>query len=265
MASLPPPQFPPPSAPPESSGRPAGGATVSAGRGVDWWREGWRLFTAAPVEWIVTMIVFAAISLGVTLIPVLGQFASALLTPILLGGIMVGCRSQQRGGRLAIGDLFACFGNDRLTPLVIVGLVYVAGGFAILVVTLALVAAFVGAGSIGALMSGDVMHAGLGALAVLGIGTTVVSLIALTLITLLLMAFWYAPALVALRGDEPIAAMKTSFRACLANFVPLLLVYASLGVLFAIVATIPFGLGWFVLMPVSAASLYASYRDIFGD
>jgi uncharacterized membrane protein len=264
MASFPPPLSPTP-AQTDSSGRPAGGATVAAGRGIEWWREGWRLFTAAPVEWIVTMIVFAGISIGVTLIPVLGQFASMLLTPILIGGVMLGCRAQQRGGKLAIGDLFACFSNDRLTPLLIVGLVYLAGWFVIWVVTLALVVAVVGVGSIGALMSGEALEAGLGALAAFSLGTIFVVLVALTLVTLLLMAFWYAPALVALRGDEPVAAMKTSFRACGANFMPLLVVYASLGVLFAIVATIPFGLGWFVLMPVSAASLYASYRDIFGD
>jgi len=33
---------------------------------------------------------------------------------------------------------------------------------------------------------------------------------------------------------------------------------------FAILATIPFGLGWLVLAPVFAGSVYASYRDIFG-
>ena len=31
-----------------------------------------------------------------------------------------------------------------------------------------------------------------------------------------------------------------------------------------IVASIPLGLGWFVLGPVFAASVYASYKDIFG-
>ena len=34
-------------------------------------------------------------------------------------------------------------------------------------------------------------------------------------------------------------------------------------ILLAIVASIPFGLGWLVLFPVSYLALYASYRDIF--
>ena len=33
--------------------------------------------------------------------------------------------------------------------------------------------------------------------------------------------------------------------------------------LLAFAATIPFGLGWLVLLPVLAGSAYASYRDIF--
>ena len=36
------------------------------------------------------------------------------------------------------------------------------------------------------------------------------------------------------------------------------------GIVLAIVASIPFGLGWLVLGPVFAASVYASYKDIFG-
>jgi uncharacterized membrane protein len=47
--------------------------------------------------------------------------------------------------------------------------------------------------------------------------------------------------------------------------VPPFLVYGMLGILFAIVASIPFGLGWLVLLPVYAASMYASYKDIFGE
>ena len=78
----------------------------------------------------------------------------------------------------------------------------------------------------------------------------------------LLMAFWFAPALVALRNDEPLAAAKASFDACLRNMLPML-VYSLLGLAFAIGASIPFVLGWFVLAPVFAGSFYASYKDIF--
>jgi len=79
----------------------------------------------------------------------------------------------------------------------------------------------------------------------------------------LLMAYWYAPALIVFRNDEPLAAMKTSFKACLVNMLPML-VYSVLGLVFAIAASIPFLLGWLVLGPVFAATIYTSYKDIFG-
>ena len=101
-------------------------------------------------------------------------------------------------------------------------------------------------------------------LATMGMGSLVVLLLATLLGIPLIMGYWFAPALVLFRGDEPFAAMKTSFTACMRN-VPPFLVYGLLGILFAIVASIPFGLGWLVLLPVYAASMYASYKDIFGE
>jgi uncharacterized membrane protein len=79
----------------------------------------------------------------------------------------------------------------------------------------------------------------------------------------LLMAFWFAPALIVLRGDEPLAAMTTSFRACLRN-VPPFLIYGLLGLVFMILACIPLFLGLVVLIPVALATLYTSYKDVFG-
>ena len=58
--------------------------------------------------------------------------------------------------------------------------------------------------------------------------------------------------------------MKASFVACLKNILPFF-VYSVIATLLALVASIPMGLGWLVLGPVMAASLYTSYRDIFFD
>jgi uncharacterized membrane protein len=86
----------------------------------------------------------------------------------------------------------------------------------------------------------------------------------LLLLLPLVMAIWFAPALIMLAGLSPVEAMKASFAGCLRNVVPFL-VYGLIGVLLAIVASIPLGLGWFVLVPVAIASIYASYCDIFED
>jgi uncharacterized membrane protein len=96
-----------------------------------------------------------------------------------------------------------------------------------------------------------------------GLTALLVLLVGLLLAIPLLMAFWFAPALIVLRGDEPVAAMKASFRACLRN-VPPFLIYGLLGLLFLILACIPLFLGLVVLIPVGIATIYTSYKDIFG-
>jgi uncharacterized membrane protein len=63
---------------------------------------------------------------------------------------------------------------------------------------------------------------------------------------------------------SPGAAMATSFRGCLRNIVPFLL-YCLIGLGLAIVASIPFFLGWLVLGPVTIATVYTAYCDIFED
>jgi uncharacterized membrane protein len=247
-ATTPPPRNPP--------------ATVDAGNGVTWWSEGWRLFKAAPGVWIGIALLFIVIMVLLACIPMIGTVATTLLAPVLAGGVLTGCRAQDRGGELTIAHLFASF-SDRLGPLVIVGLLYLAGSFAIVVVVAGLLFAAVGVTGIGTLLAGDPLQAGLAALATFGIGAVIAALLGLLLGIPLMMAYWFAPALVVFRNDEPFAAMKASFVASLVNVLPML-VYSVLGLVFAIVATIPFGLGWLVLAPVFAGSVYASYKDIFG-
>ena len=70
---------------------------------------------------------------------------------------------------------------------------------------------------LGALMSGDPLQGGWAMLATLGFGAVFAVLVATLAALPLMMACWFAPALVMLRHDEPVAAMKASFFACLAN------------------------------------------------
>lgn len=245
-----------PAAPPRRA------AAVASGNGTAWWREGWRLFAASPGIWIAITVLYVIIMVMLSFVPVLGSLATTLLAPVFAGGVLSGCRAQDRGGELRIEHLFAGF-TDRLGPLMIVGLLYLIGTLAIVVVVGTLLFAAVGMTGIGTLLTGDPLQAGVASLAALGIGALFAVLLGLLLGIPLMMAFWFAPALVALRNDEPVAAAKASFDACLRNMLPML-VYSLLGLAFAIVASIPLGLGWLVLAPVFAASIYASYKDIFG-
>ena len=120
---------PVPPSPSASAPPPADGWAVPAGHGLDWWTSAWRLFTAAPGAWIVITIVYLVIMIVLSSIPLLGQFAVSFLHPVLLGGIVLGCREQDRGGALAVSHLFAGF-SEKLGPLVILALLYFAGWLA---------------------------------------------------------------------------------------------------------------------------------------
>ena len=68
--------------------------------------------------------------------------------------------------------------------------------------------------------------------------------------------------LIVLHEMPPVAALKASFYGCLRNWLPFL-VYGVVLFVFCLVAAIPAGLGFLVLVPVIAASVYTAYRDIF--
>lgn len=228
-----------------------GGRGVPPGRGWSWVAEGWALFKESPLVWIVIFILFMFILLAVQFMPLLGGIAGILLAPILGAGLMIGARAVHQGEGLEVGHLFAGF-RERTSTLAIVGLLYLAGT-AVIVLAMVL---FMGASVLGAMGAGSIEALGLGVL--LGI------LVAAALSIPLVMAYWFAPALVALNGFSAFEAMKTSFWACLKNILPFL-VYGLVGMVLAVIATIPLGLGWFVLGPLGMASMYASYRDIFYD
>lgn len=261
-------EFPPPAPPPASFVRPptgqpgpARGRAVEAGRGSAWWGEGWRLFRAAPGGWLGILVVYLLIVVGLSAIPWLGQVASGLLAPVLAAGVMVGCGDLDRHQPLRVSHLFSCF-DDRLGPLLIASAVYLACWIVLWLLAVTFVFGVAGIGAGLALLSGDTSALGSSALAGLGLGALVMVLLVTLLSLPLVMAFWFVPALVALRRDPPIAAMTASFSGSLANVLPML-VYSLVGLVLAIAASIPLGLGWLVLGPMFGGSVYASYRDIF--
>jgi uncharacterized membrane protein len=89
-----------------------------------------------------------------------------------------------------------------------------------------------------------------------------VVLIGLALTIPIAAAVWFAPALVVLQNLGAIEALKASFTGCLRNMVPFL-IYGIVLLIPAIVATVPAALGWLVLGPIVAGSVYTSYRDIY--
>ena len=240
--------------------------TVAADRGLAWWSEAWRLFTPAVGVWVLIVIVLLLLNLVLAFLPLVGHVAGQLLFPIFAGGLMLGCRAVDRGQPLTVGHLFAGFGT-RTGPLFIVGLIYTAIAVAIALVVFGLLLVFFGAAIVSQLWHLQDLQDPFALASMFGgmlLAILVGLLVFLLLYLPLLMAVWFAPALVVLRGIEPLDAMRLSFNGCLSNVVPFL-VYGLVGVVLAIVATIPLALGWLVLGPVTVTSLYTSYCDIYED
>lgn len=259
---------PPPSAnvPPVPSGaQPQVAArTVAAGNGASWWAEAWRLFVPAVAVWLLIVVIVFVLNLGLAFIPVVGHLASQVLFPVFMGGLMLGCQAVQRGQPLTVNHLFAGF-SERAGPLLIVGLLYTGIAIAIVLAVAGVLLVFFGvavfAGFTKLFMHADPFAVG-AALGGILFAVLVGSLLFLLLYLPLLMAIWFAPALVVLRGLEPWAAMKSSFAGCVQNVLPFL-VYGLIGIVLAVAASIPLALGWLVVGPLSIASIYTSYRDIF--
>lgn len=231
----------------------AGGRGVAAGRGWDWIVAGWELFKKQAGMWIALLVVFLVIMIVMAFIPILGTLASTVLTPVFGAGLFVAAKAVDEGRSLEIGFLFAGF-RERFGTLALVGVIYLVAALVI-----ALGVGLAAGTSIIAMFGGaqpDLATAGAALTFALAV------LIMLALMLPVVMAIWFAPALVLFHGKGAVEAMQESFFGCLKNVVPFL-VYGVVALVLGVLASIPLGLGWLVFGPVLAASVYVSYKDIY--
>lgn len=231
----------------------AGGRGVAAGRGTSWIGEAWGLFRRSPGLWIGITVVAMVIFLVAGFIPLLGPIATTIFGPVFAGGIMLGCRALDEGGELEFSHLFAGF-RDKFGTLVAIGALYLAGTVAVMVI----VGIIFGAGIFAMVGMGGEQADPAALVATMGIGI----LVMLALMLPLVMAIWFAAPLAVLSDQNAFDAVKGSFTGCLKNVVSFL-VYGVVMLVLSIVASIPLFLGWLVLGPVLAASVYTAYRDIY--
>ena len=231
--------------------------TVPAARGAAWLSEGFAMVQREWLAWIGVTLVFFILSIAVPIFVPFGSVLFNLVIFALLGGLMLGCRDIERGAEFNIAHLFSGF-TENLGQYILLGVIYLIAVGIILLLMGILVFVMVGGMNVVAdLQSGD-----LDKLLQYSATILVAALLALLLYLPLIMAFWFAPALVALGKVNALEAMKLSFAGCMANVMPYL-VYGLVYLILSLLATIPLGLGWFILCPVTVASIYLSYRDIF--
>jgi hypothetical protein len=246
-----------------------------ARRGMFWLRRAYAMFRAAPLPWLLLLLIYYALvalaELGPW--PSIGKLAASVLKPVFTVGFLAAAWSQERGGRPAFSDLFRGF-RSNLRALLSLGVVFFAG------MTLAVGAsALIDGGALIAWISGaeepseELLRSGRLQLAMLfGIACALPTLLAL----------WFAPALVVFHDAGAMTALATSLRASVANWRPVavfgLAVLFYGGVLPALGGTLARQLGTtggtivavgllFPYMLVFLATFqiadYVAYRDVF--
>lgn len=230
--------------------------SVAAERGLGWWTDAWALFMRSALLWVALALILFLCMAVVGMVPVLGGVAITLALPVFLGSWVLAAHKVHEGGTLEVADLFAAFKGERLTPLLVIGALLLAA-----TLVMFLVAMVLGAGAVFGVAMGGARQSAAGLMAAVGAGFAAL-VVCLVLGAIVTMALWFAPALVVFRNVPPVEALKQSATAVLKNWVAFL-VFGLLYIVASIVATIPFGLGWLVLLPVSLLTAYVSYRDTY--
>lgn len=237
------------------------GRRVEAGHATQWISNGWEMFKQAPGPWILLFIVYMLVNMATAFVPFVGSFIQYLATPILVGGIYLGCQALDEGDELTVSHLFAGF-NDKLGQLAVIGGIYLGVmmlfGVAIVIVMLL----GLGTAGLSGMLSGGSETAILGAIGSMGGVVIILVLLCFPLLMIASMILYIAPALVVLQNQSGIDAMKSAWSGIMKNLGGIFL-YAVLSLLIAILAVLPCGLGFLVAFPVLMSALYWAYRDIF--
>lgn len=230
-----------------SSGFIPEGRKVPIGSCFNWLGTGWRFFKEAPGVWIGIALIFLIIQIVIGVIPFVNLLGGFIL-PILVGGIILGCKAMDDGEPLSINHLFAGFSGyaGRLFLIGLLDMVYI---FVVVmlagILTAIIIPIFGKASTIAMVLMG-----------VLGI------VVFLLIIFPMFLFACIAPALVVLQDQTPVQAMVTSYKVAFANILPLF-IYMIVLLVLSVIATIPILLGLLVLVPVFFGSIYAAYCDIF--
>ena len=245
-----------------------------AAHGALWLRQAFAMLWAQRVRWLLLLLAYYVIVWVVRKLPYAGPLVALTLKPVFAVGFLAAAWSQERGEPPSIGHLFTGF-RANLRALLPLGVAFVAGIVGAIAATW-----FIDGGKLLAVMSGaaaidEDFLASADAQAAMLFG----ALCALPI----LLASWFAPALVVFQDCGTARALATSFRAAVANgraiAVYALLLFFYGGMLPGLIATIIAALApaeaastvaMIVLLPYLAllvatlhVSDYVSYRDVF--
>jgi hypothetical protein len=265
----------------------------SGPRGVYWLRHSYTMLSAQRPRWLLLLLIYYPLLGLIDIVPFVGQFAVPLLKPVFAVGFLAAAWAQERGGAPEPSHLFKGFSSN-------LGALLSLGAFLLVGLMLAVFGSMLvdGGKLIGFLTnppalppSSDADGSGAAAAADNTAADLVLSdpsvqagmLFAVACGLPVVMALWFAPALVVFQGCSARQALVTSLRATIENWKPmavygLLLFFwggvvpgiasalvatavpKSLALLFTLLAVLPY---FFLFTATLHISDYVVYRDIF--
>ena len=229
---------------------------VAASEGFQWVAAGFRLYRKNPLLLSAAFGVLFGTVMALGLIPVVGGSLSELASPLMVAGFMAAYRALDRGNELELPQFMAGLQGPAI-PLMTVGAVQLLGTLLIGQVMLGM-----GFDPKAVMTAAQSQKDPVEMQAMLNQAMPAV-LTGLALFTPLIMATWFAPALILFGGARPATALGVSLRAVAKNWAAMLMNGIALGLLLFVAALVPMLFGLLVAMPLLFGSLYASYQAIF--
>ncbi len=230
-----------------------------------WVRQGINAFKRYTVMWAILFVIYFAVIQLLGLLPVFGVFLGILLAQVFTGGLMIGSDAVSRGQDLEINHLFAGFKLPR-PGLIKLGFYYIA---ALMVLSVAF-SLSLDQETIASMQQGQPPS-----LQNLDWKTMEKPLMLIGLLAVpIAMAFWFAPALIAIDQQTPLQALKLSLMACIKNILPLIVYSVLFALVFVALFNIAQSMGelfqglvmtvaMVIIFPIMMTSLHNSYREIF--
>lgn len=218
--------------------------------------DAWGLYKQAPIKWTAMTISLFIVTAVFNTIPIIGPILGAIMIVPLFAGLIVGAQKISQGESLLFIDLLAGLQMCGV-KLIVFSIVYtilciaaVLIPFGIFGGTDMLIMMVGGEPSDDMLFQPEIMFTFI-----------VSSLLSMALTIPVLMAFWFAVPLIMFHKMSIPDSLKTSFKSCTKNFLPMF-IYGLMMLVWSIIALIPLGLGYLIWLPVLFLSAYTGYRRI---
>jgi uncharacterized membrane protein len=229
---------------------------VAASQGLQWVVAGFRLYRKNPLLLSAAFGLLFGVVMALNLIPLVGGSLSELASPLMVAGFMAAFRALDSGEDLELPHFLAGVRGPAI-PLMTVGAAQLLG-------TLLIGQVMVGMGfDPQALMAAAQSQKSPAEMQAILNQSMPALLTGMVLFTPLIMATWFAPALILFGGARPATALGVSLRAVAKNWAAVTVNGLALGLVLFVSALVPLLLGLLVAMPVLFGSQYAAYQAIF--